>query len=236
MKSFLILDTETTNNFSSPLVYDVGYIVCNKRGRVLKRESLIIAEVFLNKKLMQFAFYANKIPQYIEKLSRGESRLVTLAEAKAEIQFVIEKWHIEQVCAYNAGFDTNALRTTIRYITKSEEREFFPSNVEVWCIWHIACQLLCNNSKYYNFCHKNGFVSAKGNIQTSAEIVHRFLTNDFDFIESHTGLEDAEIETKILLRCMKNKKFKEIKKGIHRMCWKIPQKNFPKPLDKIEKV
>lgn len=233
MKSYLILDTETTNNFASPLVYDLGYVVCNKRGRVIRKESLIIAEIFLDKKLMEFAYYAKKIPQYVEKLKRGESRLVTLEEAKAEIDFVINKWHIEKVCAYNAGFDTNALRTTIRYVTKSEAREFFPSTVEVWCIWNMSCQTLCNNAKYYNFCAKNGFVTSKGNIQTSAEIVYRFLTNKLDFDEKHTGLEDAEIEQKILHKIMKMKIFPEIKKGINRACWKIPQRNFPKVLDNL---
>jgi hypothetical protein len=39
-----------------------------------------------------------------------------------------------------------------------------------------------------------------------AENVYRFIINNTDFIESHTALEDAEIETVILAYCYKQKK------------------------------
>jgi hypothetical protein len=40
-------------------------------------------------------------------------------------------------------------------------------------------------------------------VKLTAEIIYRFLTNDLDFVESHTALEDVEIETLIFAECMK---------------------------------
>ena len=74
-----------------------------------------------------------------------------------------------------------------------------------------------------NFATTHGFVSDAGNIQTSAEVAYRFLTNDPDFVESHTGLEDVEIETAILMNCLKtgdeNMKFQP-----YSACWRNVQR------------
>ena len=45
----------------------------------------------------------------------------------------------------------------------------------------------------------------------TAEIIYRFLTNDLNFVESHTGLEDVLIEAQIFAYCMKSrKKFEKV--------------------------
>ena len=49
-----------------------------------------------------------------------------------------------------------------------------------------------------------------------------YITQDETFEEEHTGLADAEIETKILARCLAS--HKSIDKKINRACWRIPQK------------
>ena len=48
-----------------------------------------------------------------------------------------------------------------------------------------------------------------------------YVTQDFDFKEDHTGLEDAIVESQILARCFKS--HKSIDKRINRACWRIPQ-------------
>lgn len=40
-----------------------------------------------------------------------------------------------------------------------------------------------------------------GNYSTSAETAFKFLTNNAEFVEAHTALNDSEIETTILLFC-----------------------------------
>ena len=65
-------------------------------------------------------------------------------------------------------------------------------------------------------------MSEKDNILTSAEATYRFLIDDINFIESHTGLEDVEIEVAIMEKCYRTHKKLDTK--INSCCWRIPQK------------
>ena len=61
-----------------------------------------------------------------------------------------------------------------------------------------------NDQKYGEFCYNNDFLTKRGKRRYTAEILYRFLTNNLDFVEEHTGLEDAEIEAQILMDCLKS--------------------------------
>ena len=41
-------------------------------------------------------------------------------------------------------------------------------------------------------------------LRFTAEIIHRYLTGNLDFVEEHTGLEDVLIEKDILAYCLAN--------------------------------
>ena len=43
-------------------------------------------------------------------------------------------------------------------------------------------------------------------MQTKAEVVYKYLTNNLDFEEEHTGLSDVLIEYRILLTALKTHK------------------------------
>ena len=51
-----------------------------------------------------------------------------------------------------------------------------------------------------------GWVSKAGNINTGAEYAYRFCAGDWGFIEDHTALSDAKIETDIMAACFAAKK------------------------------
>ncbi len=177
-----------------------------------------------NPRMMGTAYYAEKLPQYYKGIfETGEWICKPLAYIKKVIANECEKWNVKAICAYNAQFDTRALRNTVRYVTKSDTQEFLP-NLDIYCIWHMACQTIANTLKYAQFCKENGFYS-----QTSAEIVHRYLTDTLDFEESHTGLADVLIEAEIMGKCLKS--HKKIDRHIKAMPWKIPQEKFHKVLD-----
>lgn len=235
-KKFLIVDVETANSTAFPLVYDIGYAVADKTGKIYEKGSLIIKEIFFsdNKELMTTAYYAKKIPKYFENIFTHQSKVVSLLKAKWLLREIMEKYNINIVCAYNANFDVNALNTTLRYITKSKYRWFFPYDTEINCIWHMACQLLYTKRKFVKFAIENGYISKSGNLQTSAEIGYRFLTNEDDFIEEHQGLQDVLIECQIMAKCYLQ--HKKVDKAINRNCWRIPttknKKIIEKSLDK----
>ena len=78
---FLIgIDTETANpqidekgklDLSDSLVYDVGWIITDKKGNVYLKRSYVVAEIFLDPELMNTAYFKEKIPQYWTNIKNG---------------------------------------------------------------------------------------------------------------------------------------------------------------------
>lgn len=222
-KYYLVIDTETCNTLEQPLCYDIGYAICDRYGNIYLERSYVVAELFLDHKdLMQSAYYAEKVPQYWEDIKSGKRELKSILNIRKQIIADMKQFKVKLVGAYNMGFDKRALNNTIRYATKSFLRWFFPFGTEYFCIWNMACQVIMSEVKFIKFALQNNFVSSKDNIQTSAEVCYRFLTNSIDFIESHTGLEDVEIEVEIMAECYR--KHRKMNKNINTACWRIPQR------------
>lgn len=220
---YLVCDIETANHAEDALAYDVGLAIIDRNGAVYEKHSFICREIFFDEAdLMQSAYYARKIPEYYEGIADGSRKVATLYEIRLIVFDLYKRWNYKAIMAYNAYFDNSGLNRTQRYITKSKYRWFFPYGVPVHCIWHMACQTICSMKKYHKFCTDNGFVSKSGNIQTSAEVVYRFLTGNTDFEEEHKGLEDVLIEAYIFAECVR--KHKKMNRNINRACWRIPQR------------
>ena len=84
---------------------------------------------------------------------------------------------------------------------------FRGNNYPMFDLWGLACEHIMNCEEYRQMCQDFGWFSASGKYyKTSAETAYRFLRNNIDFIESHTALDDAEIETEIFAEiCRKTK-------------------------------
>ena len=219
---YLVLDVETANSTNDPLVYDLGFAVCDRKGNIYEAESYVVSDIFYKEtELMQTAYYHEKLPKYYEGIKEKAFKVINFYTAKKRIADLIEKYNIKAVCAYNASFDTKALNTTQRYLTNSKYRYFLPYGTEVYCIWHMACQVICTQKRYIKFCLDNGFVSESGNIKTSAETVFAYMTKNEKYEECHTGLQDVLIETQIMAKCFAQ--HKKMNKKIKRLCWRIPQ-------------
>ena len=219
---YLVLDVETANSTNDPLVYDLGFAVCDRKGNIYEAESYVVSDIFYKEtELMQTAYYHEKLPKYYEGIKEKAFKVINFYTAKKRIADLIEKYNIKAVCAYNASFDTKALNTTQRYLTNSKYRYFLPYGTEVYCIWHMACQVICTQKRYIKFCLDNGFVSESGNIKTSAEAVFAYMTKNEKYEECHTGLQDVLIETQIMAKCFAQ--HKKMNKKINRLCWRIPQ-------------
>lgn len=222
-KYYLVIDTETCNSLEQPFCYDIGYAICDRHGNMVVKRSFVVAEMFLdNKNLMKSCYYANKIPQYWEDIKSGKRTIKSIFNIRKQIKADMKEYKVKEVGAYNMAFDKRALNNTIRYCSKSFIRWFFPFGTQYFCIWHMACQVIMNQVKYIKFAIQNGLESKAGNIQTSAECCYKFLTDSIDFVESHTGLEDVEIEVAIMAECFK--KHKKMDKNINYACWRIPQR------------
>lgn len=218
----LIIDTETANTIEQPLPYDIGYQIVNiPTGEVLCRKSFIVAEIFLDKELMKEAYFADKIPQYWDEYKAGKRTMKGIFNIRRELWKDMKNHNVSKVGAYNMGFDNRATRNNVRFITGSLLRWFFPYGTEFFDIWHMACTSMLLTPHYLRFCEENGFISKAGNYSTSAETVYRYLIKNPTFEESHTGLEDVEIETEIFLHILEN--FVDYDDSIKANCWRKVQ-------------
>lgn len=220
---YLVIDTETCNTIEQPLPYDIGYGIADRNGNIYLERSYVVAEMFLDRKdLMQSAYFAEKIPMYWEDIKNGTREIKSIFNIRKQILEDMKKYNVKKVGAYNMGFDKKALNNIIRYCSKSLIRWFFPFGTEYFCIWNMACQVVLNSTSYIKFALQNGLESEKGNLLTSAESCYKFLKNNVEFVESHTGLEDVRIEVEIMAKCFST--HKKMNKGIYSACWRLPQK------------
>jgi len=206
-KYFMVLDTETANGLDDPLVYDIGFAIVDKHGNVYHTESLVIYDVFvLMRDLMETAYYSEKIPQYETALKAKTRRLVNFETARQIVARYIQKYNVSAVIAHNMRFDYNALNTTMRYITKSQKRYFLPYNTTIWCTLAMARTTIGKQKTYRLWCKENGYTMRNNQPRLTAEILYRYITDNNDFIESHTGLEDVLIEKEIFAHCIRQHK------------------------------
>lgn len=223
MKKFIVLDCEATDTVmrksgevhpESSLVYDLGFLVADKSGAIYESYSFVNSDVICNQKLMKGAYYADKLPQYFANLGNDNKWYLadTLTIWKT-LDYVCKKYNVKKIYAYNSRYDRLATQNTITHFSNGFRTFFTPYGV-AWCdIWALAGSTICNTKKYVNWCFEYGFVSDKGNPQTSAEIVTRYLLGDTSFVEDHTALLDAEIELSILCKALSYKKKQPEKEG-----------------------
>lgn len=203
MARYIVLDTETTNNLEDPIAYDIGFAVIDENGKVYAKFSFVVAEVFLDKELMANAYFVDKIPQYWKDIEDGERELRKLSTIRQTLNRVCEEFEVEAIIAHNARFDYRSTAITQRYLTSSKYRYFLPYGVELWDSLKMAREVFKNDEEYAEFCYKNDYLTSRGVRRYTAEILYRFITNDNNFIESHTGLEDVMIEKDIFVECMR---------------------------------
>lgn len=199
----IVIDTETTNSLEEPICYDIGFSIVDKfSGNVIDKRSYVIADIFLDKELMNTAYFKEKIPQYWNEIKNGDRVLTSFRKIAIEFRKLMKENEIEEVYAHNMRFDYRALNLTQRFITCSKFRYFFPYGIKICDTLKMAREVLRDNQQYREFCVANNFVTSNNQNRYTAEVIYRFLTNDIDFVESHTGLEDVLIEKEILRYCL----------------------------------
>lgn len=252
-KYYLVLDCETATlpyaaNFdgeikkniaiAKPLIYDLGWQVIDRNGKVYRRKSFLISEIFSVPSVFNTAYYASKRPIYIERLEKGETVLTDWETAIKDLLADIEQ--VEAVGAYNSMFDfKKAIPFTETYINKLYSKDFYEwesfqnkigdriaSGVKtsgenfdgdnfifrnkkypLFDVWGLSCKHILDNDEYREICRDRGWITASGKYyKTSAETCYRFFKGDNDFIESHTAIDDTEIESEIFVEILRRTK------------------------------
>ena len=164
--------------WKNPLCYDVGFVVADKKGNIYEEHSFAISEIFDDDALMRSAYYYTKLPLYREKISQGIMKVKPFRYVRRVILNIIEKYNIKTVAAYNAYFDfVKALNNTWQELTNYPF--FFPyevgKNLEINCIWHMACQTIFSQKSFPKWAFENGYYSKAGNLKTNAEVAYNWM-------------------------------------------------------------
>lgn len=194
---FMIIDTETTS-LNKPFCYDLGIIIYDDNFNPIKRAHYVIEQNWHNLPLFETAYYKEKRPKYVALMRSHKAIMKKYGYIMRDIVRDIQEYNIEAVYAYNAPFDDNTIAFNCEWFKCNNPFEAIP----VYDIRGYANQFITNTQDYKAFCDKNNFYTDTGNYSATAENVYRYITNNIDFDEAHTGLEDAEIEGQILKYCV----------------------------------
>lgn len=207
----LVLDTETAPtptckgcDATQMRVYDLGWaVVDTASGDVVETFNGVVRETWENTSLMTSAYYAGKLPWYRELITRGALPVMRAQDAQHALADACERWDVNGIWAWNVRFDYQALNATIADYSNGYCRHFTPKNVKCYDIMSVAAMSVCDTKKYRAWCGQTGNTTPKGKPRTTAEAVHRYLSGDDGFVESHTALDDARIEAATLHACYK---------------------------------
>lgn len=215
----LVLDVETSLSESNEKVlFDIGWTISEVQNEeMVIHRSFLVEEIFLNMDIMKRAHYFNKYPKYIKALASGLINLAPWGEIIRTLNEDIIKFNVKHLYAYNAGFDKTSITTTNRFINPLNELVY-----DMRCLWSAMTTTHLDTKKYILTAVANRWYNpTTGNIFTGAEYAYRFISQDFEFVEDHTGLEDSIIETKLLWEVNKSNKKKQW--DINPQTWKVVQ-------------
>ena len=173
---YLTIDTETTNGFDDPIVYDIGGCIHDKKGNVMETFSFIVYETFFGMSdLMQSAYYAEKIPMYKEQIANSERTVKRYSSIKWYIADLCKKYNVKAIIAHNMRFDYRATTCTQRYLTKSKYRYFLPYGIELWDTLKMARQVIGSQKNYQIYFAEHGYLTnhKKPRVRLTAEILYR---------------------------------------------------------------
>jgi hypothetical protein len=222
-KVFCILDCETAGGLDNPLMYDIGWIICDKKGSIYQRKNYLVTEIWDDFTLMNTAYYKDKIPMYLDKIRKGDVEVKDFAYIMKDFKQDLITYGVNVFSAYNVNFDLLALKNTTLHIFPqfqtwkyTKRGDFLQTAIlrrpmDILCIHQTAKNTIGKQVMYKEWAHANGFLTKHKTPQpqTKAETMYRFITKDVDFIEEHTALADCYIEMDILLHCYRQKKVVE---------------------------
>ena len=190
-EKIIVLDVE---GYSTCRPYNVGYIVADLYGNIYRKRSFALLPcIWENIVSMVNSRSAEEMTKKnVEEILKD----IELPKHKRKYQPIspdVQNFKVKRLFAYNVNFDKGSIKRLLGV------ENFLALNLEYCDIISGIVYTRLLTKQYIDFCKTNNYLTEKGNVQTKAEIVYRYLTNDLTFEEEHTGLEDVLIEYKILL-------------------------------------
>lgn len=100
---------------AKPLVYDIGWVIIDRQGEIVKKENFLVQETFFVPNVFNTAYYCEKRPIYLDLLQKREIEAACWNDIVERLMEDLET--VDITTAYNATFDfKKAIPFTERYI------------------------------------------------------------------------------------------------------------------------
>jgi len=211
-KYLLFVDTETIGTLNvkeSVLPFEIGIKVLDtETNKIVKEKSYLVRKFFNNKYIMLSTFSATKYPNYFEKLE-NDKRYKTMSanDISKDLEKTIQRYNIKIMVAHNGNFDQQAIARLFEDFGVENPLE----NIDLLDTMEIS-KIITFSKDYANYCIENKdrlnslkescFITNSGRVRTTAQAIYCYLSNNADFQEAHTGLEDIDIEIEIFKKSM----------------------------------
>ena len=187
----MVIDTEGKLN-KKP--YNIGYIIGDKYGNVIKHSNILIPSVIIDNIKRKDDTFSNT--QKIESLL-SQSEMIYLSESKAKEKILndIKDYDVKELWSYGT-YD----KTTLNNLYDKK----FKIDIPFYDITSTLQNRIVNK-RYVKFCEDNGYINVKQDIPLyTLETVYRYIF-DKEFQQEHTGLSDCLAEYEILCNVFRQK-------------------------------
>ena len=203
----MFIDTETIGTLNvkeSILPFEIGMkILDTETMKVVKEKSYLVRKFFNNKYIMLSTFSATKYPNYFEKLENDKRyKTMSVNDISKDIEKTISRYAIKIMVAHNGNFDKTAMARLFEDFGVNNPFE----NIDLLDTMELS-KIITFSKDYANYCLENKdrlnsmkdscFITNSGRVRTTAQAIYCYISNNSQFEEAHTGLEDIDIEIEI---------------------------------------
>ena len=121
---------------------------------------------------------------------------------------LMRMYNVNEVYAYNATFDRNALNKTYRYLTKSKTSVGSSHSKRKYTVYGLwRCDTIFQQKTFRKIALREcWFTPSCRFFSSNAETAYKYISFNYDFEEEHKGIDDVRIEYEILLYARRQKK------------------------------
>ena len=208
----MFIDTETIGTLNvkeSILPFEIGMkILDTETMKVVKEKSYLVRKFFNNKYIMLSTFSATKYPDYFKKLDNDKRyKTMSVNDISKDIEKTISRYSIKIMVAHNGNFDKTAMARLFEDFGVNNPFE----NIDLLDTMELS-KIITFSKDYANYCLENKdrlnsmkdscFITNSGRVRTTAQAIYCYISNNSQFEEAHTGLEDIDIEIEIFKKSM----------------------------------
>ena len=208
----MFIDVETIGTLNvkeSVLPFEIGMKIFDlEKLKVVKERSYLVRKFFNNKYIMLSTFSATKYPNYFEKLENDKRyKTMSVNDISKDIEKNAQRYNIKIMVAHNGNFDKTSMARLFEDFGVDNPFE----NIDLLDTQEIS-KVITFSKAYTEFCLANKdrlnsvkdscFITNSGRVRITAQAIYCYISNNSQFEEAHTGLEDIDIEIEIFKKSM----------------------------------